>query len=362
MKDFLKGMPLCESFFFEVGQPLLEVHFPKLIYSAGLLGSGSEVLGFDDIVSTDHMWGARFDLFLNVKDLDNFGHKIMKVFGENFPSKFKGYPVHFGKPNLSDNGVRLPSTTSLGNVDPLINFYTPVGFFHDYLGIKDTEKLDLTDWLCIPEHRLLTVRSGEMFHDELNIEIIRSTFDYYPRDVWIWLMASEWNMLAEEEAFVGRCGMVGDDLGSRLVAARQINRMMRLCFYLERQFCPYSKWFGTGFQRLSCARMLSPILTKAMTETDWEGRCQTLAVAYTFIAEKHNALCLTPALDPTTRLFFERPFPVLFADRFSKALVAQIKDTKLSNFPLTGSVTQFTDSYALFDETFVSKKLKLIFR
>jgi hypothetical protein len=52
---------------------------------------------------------------------------------------------------------------------------------------------------------------------------------------------------------MARCGDVGDELGSRLVAARLIEELMRLCFLMEKQYWPYAKWFGTAFSKLACA-------------------------------------------------------------------------------------------------------------
>ena len=65
----MKGMELCERFFFEVAQPVLKQYFPSLAYTAGMLGYGSDILGYDDEVSTDHMWGPRFYLFLSQEDI-----------------------------------------------------------------------------------------------------------------------------------------------------------------------------------------------------------------------------------------------------------------------------------------------------
>ena len=50
---FIKGRKLCRAFFLKAAKPLLDEAFPKLTYSAGLLGYGSDVLGYDDAVSAD---------------------------------------------------------------------------------------------------------------------------------------------------------------------------------------------------------------------------------------------------------------------------------------------------------------------
>ena len=54
MSRFTPGLDLCESFFHDIAQPILDDLFPSLHYSAGLIGYGSEVLGYDDLTSTDH--------------------------------------------------------------------------------------------------------------------------------------------------------------------------------------------------------------------------------------------------------------------------------------------------------------------
>jgi hypothetical protein len=65
MSDFVKGLELSEQFYIEIVAPILKTHFPDVPYSAALIGWGSEVLGFDDDVSTDHNWGLRFQIFLS---------------------------------------------------------------------------------------------------------------------------------------------------------------------------------------------------------------------------------------------------------------------------------------------------------
>ena len=53
MPDFVPGIELCGAFYAQVVRPALAVAFPDLRYSAALLGTGSEVLGFDTERSTD---------------------------------------------------------------------------------------------------------------------------------------------------------------------------------------------------------------------------------------------------------------------------------------------------------------------
>jgi hypothetical protein len=59
MPSFVPGLELSRNFYHELVRPILDVDFPGLLYSAALLGRGSEVLGFDDEMSTDHDWKLR---------------------------------------------------------------------------------------------------------------------------------------------------------------------------------------------------------------------------------------------------------------------------------------------------------------
>ncbi len=54
MPLFLPGLELAQRFYQEAVQPILAMSFPMLPYGAALLGSGSDVLGFDTPMSTDH--------------------------------------------------------------------------------------------------------------------------------------------------------------------------------------------------------------------------------------------------------------------------------------------------------------------
>ena len=51
-----------------------------------------------------------------------------------------------------------------------------------------------------------------------------------------------------------------------------------------------------------------------------------------------------PPLDAGARRFFDRPYQVIGAGRFTAALREKIADPRVRHLPLAGAVDQFTDS------------------
>ena len=144
---------------------------------------------------------------------------------------------------------------------------------------------------------------------------------------------------------MGRCGQVGDDLGSALIAARLIRDLMRLCFLMERRYAPYNKWLGTAFTRLGCADHLCPLFARVFQARSWQEREAGLTPAYEFVARMHNDLAITDPIHAVVSPYYERPFLVIHADRFVNAIRARIDDEDVLALPAhLGSVDQFVDS------------------
>src|ERR1044072_584430 len=97
MTEFIRGLRESELFYSEAAKPILETFFPQVSYSAALLGWGSEVLGYDDVRSSDHHWGPRFYLFLSPEDYKQNKNDIYQTLSLNLPHRFRGYSTNFGK-------------------------------------------------------------------------------------------------------------------------------------------------------------------------------------------------------------------------------------------------------------------------
>ena len=344
MPKFIPGLKLSKLFYQKEVKRILDKEFPGLLYSAALIGWGSEVLGFDTPISRDHHWGPRVLLFLREKDYPRFKEKIGQALSHNLPYEFMGYWTHYSEPEA--NGVRLPKKINKGPVDHMINIYTVKSFFNARLGWNPSKKITVTDWLTFPQQRLLELLSGEVYHDGLSeLRKIRRKLRYYPRDVWLYMLAAQWTKISQEEAFMGRAGEVGDELGSQVVAARLVREIMKLAFLMEKQYAPYSKWLGMAFSKLKIAGRLSPVLRQVLLAKTWKIREKWLSNAYSHIAHQHNRLRITKRLPIQASNYYGRPYLVIHGDTFANAIKKEIKDPQVKRIKtLVGSIDQFTDS------------------
>src|SRR5687767_12224245 len=89
---FIPGLELSRRFYVETVRPLLEAHFPGLPHAAARIGPGSEVLGFDTEMSTDHDWGPSVLIVLREGDA-GLAAGVHELMGSQLPSSFAGYPV-----------------------------------------------------------------------------------------------------------------------------------------------------------------------------------------------------------------------------------------------------------------------------
>jgi hypothetical protein len=320
---FVPGLELAGAFYAEVVGPALS----DVDHAAALLGWGSDVLGFDTERSTDHGWGPRVQVFVSAGDVALVRARVDAA----LPERFRGWPTRFG-------WDEIPVSSHI-EIAPLADW------LHGRLAFDALSTVSTLDWLATPQQALLEVTSGAVFHDPGGeIGAVRDALAWYPDEVWRWMLACQWRRIDQEEPFVGRAAEVGDELGSRVVAARLVRDLMRLCFLLERRYAPYSKWLGSAFARLDVASALAPALDAVLAADDYGARETALVGAVETLAARHNALGITERLDECVRLFHGRPFRVLGSGRFVDACLESVTDPWLRALPLVGGIDQWVDS------------------
>jgi hypothetical protein len=320
VNEFVPGLELSRQFYHALVRPILDARFPGLPYSAALLGRGSEVLGLDDEMSTDHDWRPRNLLFLTDDDKARHGAELDDVLRRELPPSFRDRRV--------DHEI-----------------HTVRGYCLEQLAVDIDGEIEAADWLTLPEYGLRMFTAGEVYHDEVGLQAARDRLAYYPRDVWLYLLMAGWWRVHPEVNLLGRAGAVGDELGSALIGSRLVSDLMRLCFLMERQYAPYSKWFGTAFSRLACGPHLTPTLWKVVQAETWHAREDALLAAYEMLAAMHNALQLSDPVSTEVEQMWNRPFKVAWAD-FPGLLRAKIQDPAVlsiaDRWPV-GPVDQFRD-------------------
>ncbi|TQS28116.1 DUF4037 domain-containing protein [Microbispora sp. KK1-11] len=338
----VRGLELSRRFYLEAVAPLLARRFGGLTHTAALLGPGSEVLGYDTERSTDHDWGPRLQLFLSPEDAAAHGEAVDAALAGSLPPDFLGYPTNFGSTGVG--GTRHMETAD-GPLRHGVVVAELTAWLTGHLGFDPIAGVGLSDWLATPTQTLAEITAGEVFHDGLGLLLpVRRRLAWYPGDVWRYVLACQWRRICQEEAFVGRAGEVGDELGSAVTCARLVRDLIRLALLMHRRYPPYGKWLGSAFAALPCGPALAPVLRAAVSATDWRDREGHLATAYEALAALHNALGLTAPVDPRTRPYHSRPFRVLHAERFTEALLQTIADPEVRRLPLTGAVDQYVDS------------------
>jgi hypothetical protein len=338
--EFVPGVVLNREFYIEVVGPLLGAR----THSSGLLGWGSDVLGFDTERSTDHGWGPRLTVFVAPEDVET----VRADMDEHLPEVFRDWPVRFG-----------------WDAEPVthhVNVTTLREWLRRGLGHDPRDGMDALDWLVVPQQLLLGVVRGAVYHDGLGeLEPLRQMLAWFPDSVWQWLVACQWRKVAQEEAFVGRAAEVGDAPGAQITCARLVREVMRLHFLLARTYAPYTKWFGTAYRELPAAAEMIPELQAALDATTEPARETALCALYEAVAALHNRAGLTEPVDAEVRPFYGRPYRVLKADRFVDACIEQLQDPWLKSLPLIGSIDQFVDSTDVLAYPEVAQRLRLVY-
>ena len=315
MPEFVSSRKLNADFYDEVIRPQLD----GIPHSAGLLGWGSDVLGFDTARSTDHGWGPRVLVFTETGDAPVL----------TLPDTFRGWSVHYGWDAVTPQHH--------------VTVHRLSDWLAERLGVDATAPLSLVDWLMMPWQRILEITSGVVFHDGLGVlGGVRAVLSWYPDDVHRFVIASQWHRLAEEEAFVGRAREVGDHEGASLIESRLRRDLIQLALLLSGSYPPYSKWLGSAFAKLSFDLPHGP-------------------AAFSAVAELHNRTGITEPLDAALRNYYSRPYEVLDCQRFADATQQTISAAQLRPFPLIGNVDQLVDSVDVLNDNGLLHELRHLY-
>ena len=323
------GAEVAGRYYADVVGPLLQQYRPGLAHAAGRLGGGSDVLGLDDTTSRDHDWGLRLTLLVD----EPLTAEVDALLERELPATVDGLPVRFA--TTWDSIVR--HRVDVTSVD---------AFVRSRLGVDARAPLAVEEWLAVTGQSVLEVTAGPVFADtDGRLSTVRDHLAWYPRDLWLHLVAVDWARLGEELPFVGRTGSRGDDLGSRLVAARLAGVLVHLGFLLERRWPPYAKWRAAVGAGLPAAGPALRGLAAALGADGWREREEALCVTADLLLDVQRRAGLpTDPRRPAVVPFHDRPFRGI-APHVEEVLLAAIRDPRVRSLPRgVGSVEQWSDN------------------
>lgn len=325
MMNDMSGAQVARAFHAEIVGPLLAQRMPGLRYAAARLGSGSDVLGFDDETSRDHDWGCRLTLlFDSAEHLD----ALRELLERELPESFRGMPVRFPtswEPAVSHN----------------VQVETVMDFAASRLGVNPRHGLSVVDWLSLPGQSILEVTAGPVFHDgTTQLSQLRELLQWYPPAVEKYVLSSGWQRLTQWYPIIGRTADRQQDVQSRLLTARLVDDVMHLAFVLCRRWPPYRKWREAAFRDLPVAPM--PLLD-ALTATGWREREKALTTSVEILAAVQRTLGL-PTPERIVTPFWDRPYSTV-DDSAPRMLFDAIADPLVARLPFgVGCVEQWVDS------------------
>lgn len=304
-------------------EPLLERALPALRFSTARLGSGSDVLGYDDAMSRDHDWGLR----LTVVVPEPAVAAVAALLEAELPDRFAEQPVRFAT-----------------SWDPVVRQRAEVvsasGLSTGRTGVDATRPRSLLDHVSLTGQAVLEVTAGPVFRDDDGVlRRLRSAFEP-PSDVRLWAIASAWQRLAEELPFIGRAGERGDAHGSGLVASRLSGVAVRLAFHLAGRPAPYSKWLGSAFAALDLPDGLEESLRLAARAEGWATAEAALVAGLELLAAMQAREGILQGGAVTER-FWARPYRGLRP--VAQEVQGRIADDAVRALPLIGPPDLWTD-------------------
>ena len=265
-KSRVKGLELARAYYETYGKPMIEEKFPEYRdrIAAGLVGEGSECLGYDDALSTDHDFGPGFCLWLTKKDYRKIGSRLQEAY-DALPKEFMGYEAR----NATSQAGRRVGVFEIGE------------FFRGLTGFKKPPKEE-EEWLSISQERLRTAVSGAVFEDPLGKMTRRwNGFAQEPESARLKRLYRSLGRMAQAGQYNFGRAKKRNDMGAMYFSLSEfLNAAVETAYLLNETYMPFYKWKLRGmeeFQRLPQMRVcLEELMEKEPTDKDVEERIERI--------------------------------------------------------------------------------------
>ncbi len=228
----MSGLDLAERYFERHGRPMLHQRFSAYAgrVAAGLIGDGSDCLGFDDEYSRDHDWGPGFCLWLTAADYQAIGDQLAAEY-RRLPARFEGF-----RRDTSDWGEGRVGVFEIG------------AFYRSFIGRPSAPTTSL-EWLRIPEKNLAACTAGRIFDDPLGefSDIQGRLRGFYPDDVRLAKIAARCMSAGQSGQYnFLRSVRRGEPFAAQYAATKFCADAMSLVYLLNHRYAPYYKWLRRG--------------------------------------------------------------------------------------------------------------------
>ena len=282
----MKGLELCKNYYLTYGKPMLENEFPEVKdrIAAGLVGEGSECLGFDDEISRDHDFEPGFCLWLTEEDERKFGFRLSRAYAR-LPKEFMGAK----RQNFSPLGGDRHGVFVIG------------AFYSKLLGSPHAPDT-VSGWLHTPEHCLATASSGEVWDDPLGTfsEIRSVLLRGYPEDIRRKKLAARAAAMAQSGQYnFSRCISRGENGAAQLAVFDFVKNAVHTVYLLNGKYAPYYKWIFKGMRDLpvlsSLEDPLSFLIETGNSPAEASGKAEMIEDIAAMICDEYRRQGLSAA-------------------------------------------------------------------
>lgn len=258
----MKGLEIAEKYYETYGRKMLQEQFSNIAdrTAAGLVGYGSECLGFDDEISRDHDYGPSFCLWLPREVYIKYGEKMQAAY-DALPKEFMGF------------GVRVEEAQGKGRVGVLCL----EDFYLEILG-RDSVPQSAEEWFAVSEPALATATNGAVFDDPSGefTKIREGLLSYYPREVWLKKLAESLARAAQAGQYnYARAMKRGERVAAELALTEFVKETMQIVYLLNKKYAPFYKWMHRGMKELAVGSEIGDMLALLYQVPDpaaaWEG-------------------------------------------------------------------------------------------